>query len=83
MAKRAKLTKGQMRRVQANQEKRLAKRQMKHESEILDSQLGELEHGRVVSRFGQHADILTATDDILRCNIRRTVTSIVTGDRVA
>ena len=83
VAKRAKLTKGQMRRVKANQEKRLAKRQIQQEAELIDSQLGSLEHGRVVSRFGQHADILTADGDILRCNIRRTISSLVTGDRVA
>ncbi|WP_194756799.1 small ribosomal subunit biogenesis GTPase RsgA [Aliidiomarina indica] len=83
MAKRSKLTKGQLRRVRANQEKRLAKRHMKQETEWLDEQLGQLEHGRVVSRFGQHADILTAEGDILRCNIRRTVSSLVTGDIVA
>lgn len=83
MAKRSKLTKGQLRRVRENQEKRLAKRHMKQEAEWLEEDLGHLEYGRVVSRFGQHADILTSSGETLRCNIRRTVASLVTGDRVA
>lgn len=83
MAKRSKLTKGQLRRVRANQEKRLAKRQMHEEAEWQDDELGQLEYGRVVSRFGQHADVLSESGDILRCNIRRTIETLVTGDRVA
>lgn len=83
MAKRTKLTKGQMRRVRSNRDQRLAKRQSEHDADWQDDQLGRLESGRVVSRFGQHADILTAEGDILRCNIRRNVSSLVTGDRVA
>lgn len=83
LAKRAKLTKGQLRRVKVNQEKRLAKRQIQQDTEWLDDQLGNLETGRVVSRFGQHADIIDAEGDIFRCNIRRTVAGLVTGDFVA
>lgn len=83
MAKRAKLTKGQLRRVQANQDKRLAKRQQNDLTPWQDDELGQLEYGRVVSRFGQHADVLSEQGDILRCNIRRTLASLVTGDKVA
>jgi len=83
LAKRAKLTKGQLRRVKVNQEKRLAKRQIQQDTEWLDDQLGNLETGRVVSRFGQHADIIDTEENIFRCNIRRTVAGLVTGDFVA
>lgn len=81
LAKRTKLTKGQQRRVKVNQAKRLA-RPNKPEPQWQDDQLGALEQGHIVSRFGQHADVMDNLGDIFRCNIRRTVSSLVTGDRV-
>ncbi len=47
-----------------------------------DSQLGEPQEGLVISRFGQHADVEATDGSIQRCNIRRTIRSLVTGDRV-
>lgn len=80
MAKAKKLTKGQLRRIKANQAKKL-----KSESQAVqwqDDELGEVESGIVISRFGQHADIESNSGDIFRCNIRRTVDSLVCGDNV-
>lgn len=74
-----KLSKGQQRRVQANHQKRLKKQNV---TEIDDSQLGEAQEGLVISRFGQHADIEALDGTVQRCNLRRTISSLVTGDRV-
>ena len=47
-----------------------------------DNLFGEATEGVVISRFGMHADVESADGDIHRCNIRRTIRSPVTGDRV-
>ena len=66
-----KLSKGQVRRVQANQQRKLRKENRP-----------EAQEGQVISRFGQHADIEAADGSVQRCNLRRTIKSLVTGDRV-
>ncbi|MCC8380603.1 small ribosomal subunit biogenesis GTPase RsgA [Xenorhabdus sp. PB30.3] len=84
MAK-SKLSKGQQRRVQANHQRRLKQPLSRNDAqkpELDDSQFGEPQEGLVISRFGQHADIEAADASIQRCNIRRTIRSLVTGDRV-
>ncbi|MFS1562272.1 MAG: small ribosomal subunit biogenesis GTPase RsgA [Candidatus Arsenophonus phytopathogenicus] len=78
MAKK-KFTKGQQRRIHANHQSKLKKQS---QQDIDDNQLGIPQDGLVTSRFGQHADIETNEGDIQRCNIRRTIHSLVTGDRV-
>lgn len=77
MAKQKRLNKGQKRRIQQNREKRLAR-----EIDVPSDQLGASETGVIVSRYGQHADLLTTGNEIIRCHIRRTVDSLVTGDKV-
>lgn len=80
MAKRKKLTKGQVRRVRHNQNKRLKQEQL---PEWDDSMLGNAQTGLVISRFGQHADIEdTETGVIHRCNLRRSIETLVSGDKV-
>lgn len=74
-----KLSKGQVRRVQANQQRKL-RRENRPEPE--NSLFGEAQEGQVISRFGQHADIEAADGSVQRCNLRRTIKSLVTGDRV-
>ncbi|TKI08510.1 small ribosomal subunit biogenesis GTPase RsgA [Martelella alba] len=77
---RNKLTKGQQRRVQANHQRRLSK---DGRGDILDdAPLGEAQEGIVISRLGMHADVEAPDGALHRCNIRRTLTSLVTGDRV-
>lgn len=85
MAKRKKLSKGQSRRISANHQKRL--KQAKGKDQIQEhawqsDNLGPQQNARVISRFGQHADIETDDGEVLRCNIRRTITSLVCGDQV-
>ena len=78
MAKKSKLTHGQQRRVNANQTRRLKK----EAPEVDESLLGPPQEGLVISRFGQHADIEAEDGSLHRCNLRRTIGSLVTGDRV-
>ncbi|TMP44072.1 ribosome biogenesis GTPase RsgA [Pseudoalteromonas citrea] len=86
MAKQKKLSKGQSRRISANHQKRLHKaKQQKADTTDTTWQadnLGPTESAVVLSRFGQHADIETHNGEVLRCNIRRTVSNLVCGDEV-
>ncbi|HBZ14587.1 small ribosomal subunit biogenesis GTPase RsgA [Pantoea sp. NPDC088449] len=75
-----KLSKGQQRRVSANHQRRLQQRSEKPEPD--DSLFGEAADGVVISRFGMHADVEDSAGVVHRCNIRRTIRSLVTGDRV-
>ncbi|MBO6198299.1 MAG: GTPase RsgA, partial [Psychrobacter sp.] len=83
MSKKKPLSQGQLRRMRANHEKRLNRDSgEKNTPELQDSSLGQEQPGTVISRFGQHADIETESGQVVRCNIRRAVTSLVTGDKV-
>ena len=62
VAKRKKLSKDQTRRITANHQKRLKQAKQQTDTDILqwqDDNLGAQQHARVVSRFGQHADVET------------------------
>ncbi|ARD17993.1 small ribosomal subunit biogenesis GTPase RsgA [Edwardsiella piscicida] len=74
------LSHGQQRRVHANHQRRL--QQTDNSAEMDDSLFGDAQDGIVVSRFGKHADVEAADGTQQRCNIRRTLPSLVTGDRV-
>ncbi|MCL9783841.1 small ribosomal subunit biogenesis GTPase RsgA [Vibrio sp. S4M6] len=80
MAKKKKLTKGQVRRVRHNQKKRL------QESDSIqwdESMLRASQSGLVITRFGQHADIEDIeSGEIHRCNLRRGIETLVSGDKV-
>ncbi|RRS08709.1 small ribosomal subunit biogenesis GTPase RsgA [Pseudoalteromonas sp. J010] len=84
MAKKKKLSKGQSRRIRANHQKRIDKAKGTEVSDVSwqNDNLGPTEAAVVISRFGQHADVETTEQEILRCNIRRTVSSLVCGDEV-
>ena len=80
MAKKKKLTKGQVRRVRDNQKRKLKKEDTFQWDE---SMLGTSKPGLVITRFGQHADIEdTESGEIHRCNLRRGIETLVSGDRV-
>lgn len=74
------LSKGQQRRVAANHQRRLQTSDKRPEPD--DALFGEAQEGIVISRFGKHADVEAADGNVHRCNIRRTIGSLVTGDRV-
>ncbi|MBF9001289.1 MULTISPECIES: small ribosomal subunit biogenesis GTPase RsgA [Vibrio] len=80
MAKRKKLTKGQVRRVRSNQHKRLKQEETVQWDE---SMLENAKNGLVITRFGQHADIEDLdTGEVHRCNMRRGIETLVSGDKV-
>ncbi|MFQ3197545.1 MAG: ribosome biogenesis GTPase [Paraglaciecola sp.] len=78
MAKKPKLTQKQSRQVSTNRTKRLAK----PSSAPQDDQLGEQQIGKVIGRFGKHADIEDAQGNVHRCHLRRNIASVVCGDDV-
>lgn len=81
VAKKKKLTKGQVRRVRTNQKKRLARPEdsVQWDESLLES----AKEGLVITRFGQHADIEDPdTGEIHRCNLRRGIETLVSGDKV-
>ncbi|OOF57949.1 ribosome biogenesis GTPase RsgA [Rodentibacter genomosp. 2] len=80
MAKR-KLTQNQSRRIEFNNARTLH-RHKKREIEWQDEMLGESQDGLVVTRYSMHADVENAQGEIYRCNLRRTLSSLVVGDRV-
>ena len=80
MSKR-KLTQNQTRRIQSNNAKALH-RHKKKEVEWQDDMLGESQDGVVVTRYSVHADVENAQGEIFRCNLRRTLSSLVVGDKV-
>ncbi len=84
MAKIKKLTRGQQRRIKANHDKKLAARHSGLSDKIHwhDGELGPAEHGVIISRFGQHADVENSHGQVFRCNLRRSITSLVCGDKV-
>lgn len=84
MAKVRKLTKGQQRRIKANHDKKLQHKSSKNKDKVqwLDDDLSAPQHGVIISRFGQHADVEDDQGDIYRCNLRRSIASLVCGDQV-
>ncbi len=79
-----KLTQNQKRRIQANRSKTLHRHQGRKQKEVewQDEMLGETREGRVITRYGSHADIEDKNKEIFRCNLRRTLPSLVVGDYV-
>jgi len=80
VAKAKKLTKGQVRRIKANQAKKLGSKT--NQKDWQDDELGEAVLGTVISRFGQHADVEATDGEIFRCNMRRSILSLICGDKV-
>lgn len=78
MAKRNKLTHRQKRQVGKNLSKKLNKGESLPDDDSLEAE----QSGLVVGRFGQHADVRDDAGGVLRCHIRRTVDSVVCGDKV-
>ncbi|WP_088331317.1 small ribosomal subunit biogenesis GTPase RsgA [Lacimicrobium sp. SS2-24] len=78
MAKRNKLTQRQKRQVSRNLSRRLKGGDDGAANETLEA----MQPGLVIGRFGQHADVEDQAGKVHRCNIRRTIDSVVCGDRV-
>ncbi len=78
MKKKRQLTQQQKRRIKANRARRIEQQAaLKDEPD-----LSQLDSGVVIGRFGQHADVETHEGRLVRCHIRRSIDSVVCGDRV-
>jgi ribosome biogenesis GTPase len=79
-----KLTNGQQRRIKANHDKKLNTKVKVSVGKIQweDDELGATQQGIVISRFGQHADVESDDGSIYRCNLRRSIGTLVCGDKV-
>lgn len=73
------LTHNQQRRIQSNHHKRINKKEVDWQDEML----GEIQQGIVITRYAKHADVENEQGEIFRCNIRRTLKNVVVGDRVS
>ncbi|MCS4306962.1 ribosome biogenesis GTPase [Rheinheimera pacifica] len=82
MTKKKHLTQRQQQRIADNASKRLRAPKNKGVESVDDSSFAATETGLILSRFGQHADVEDTTGAVVRCNMRRSVASLVTGDRV-
>ncbi|WP_298772892.1 small ribosomal subunit biogenesis GTPase RsgA [uncultured Shewanella sp.] len=83
MSKKKPLSHGQLRRMRTNHKKKLQQHDKPESStDLQDSSLGSEQAGTIISRFGQHADVETQDGVISRCDIRRNIKSLVTGDKV-
>lgn len=82
MAKKKKFSKQQARRIQSNRKRKLSQSDSQTGPDLNDLSLGQAQTGRVISRYGQHADVEDAQGRVVRCDIRRTISSLVTGDQV-
>lgn len=73
------LTQNQQRRIQSNHHKKIHRKDV----EWNDEMLGEIQQGVVITRHAKHADVETENGEIFRCNLRRTLKNVVVGDRVS
>lgn len=80
MKNKRKLTQQQKRRMSANRAKRLSKEEPIAGAASLGNE--PTTSATVIGRFGQHADVETQSGEVLRCHLRRTIGSVVCGDRV-
>ncbi|MGY6089212.1 small ribosomal subunit biogenesis GTPase RsgA [Avibacterium paragallinarum] len=79
-----KLTHNQQRRIKSNNVRALQRHKLKMKKEIewQDEMLGPTQEGTVVTRYSVHADVEHEQGQIYRCNLRRTLSNLVVGDKV-
>lgn len=83
MTKKKHLNQRQHQRIADNEQRRLKRSNKASASDWDDALLHPPEPGLVLSRFGQHADVEDTSGAVVRCNMRRTISSVVTGDAVS
>lgn len=83
MTKKKHLNQRQHQRIADNEQRRLKRSNKASASDWDDALLHPPEPGLVLSRFGQHADVEDTSGAVVRCNMRRTISSVVTGDEVS
>lgn len=79
-----KLTHNQQRRIKSNNVRALQRHKLKMKKEIewQDEMLYPTQEGTVVTRYSVHADVEDEQGQIYRCNLRRTLSNLVVGDKV-
>lgn len=82
MSPKRRLTKQQQQRIAQQNQRRLSDADKKQAPPADDSLYLGSEQGLILSRFGQHADVESENGEVVRCNLRRSLNSAVTGDRV-
>lgn len=86
MVRKKKLSKHQQRRLEINHTSRQQLRETPNSNDdqqnVADSLFSEPKTGLVISRYGKLADVEDEIGYTHRCNIRRTLPALVTGDRV-
>jgi ribosome biogenesis GTPase / thiamine phosphate phosphatase len=82
VTKKKHLTQRQKQRISDNADKRLRQHKSKMVESVDDAAFSAAETGLIISRFGQHADVEASDGQIVRCNMRRAIASLVTGDKV-
>jgi ribosome biogenesis GTPase len=83
VTKKKHLNQRQHQRIADNEQRRLKRSNKASASDWDDALLHPPEPGLVLSRFGQHADVEDTSGAVVRCNMRRTISSVVTGDQVS
>jgi len=83
VTKKKHLNQRQHQRIADNEQRRLKRSNKASASDWDDALLHPPEPGLVLSRFGQHADVEDTSGAVVRCNMRRTISSVVTGDAVS
>lgn len=68
------------RKISQRQADRIKKIQQQH---ITEPHLQNSQHGLVVAHYGTYVDVETADQQIIRCNLRQNLGSLVVGDQVA
>lgn len=78
------LSKNQQRRIEHNHRSRWnADKESKTQNKSIDeTQFTSQQTGLVITRFGKNADIEDKSKQLCRCDIRRTLPALVTGDQV-
>ncbi|MCH8538782.1 MAG: small ribosomal subunit biogenesis GTPase RsgA [Alkalimonas sp.] len=82
MSPKRRLTKQQQQRIAQQNQRRLKGADSKQAAPADDSLYLAPEPGLILSRFGQHVDVESQQGDVVRCNLRRSLNAVVTGDRV-
>lgn len=79
-----KLTHNQQRRIRSNNVKTLQRHKQRKMKDIewQDEMLGPTQEGIVITRYSIHADVEDNEGNVFRCNLRRTLSNLVVGDKV-
>lgn len=70
------------RRINKQQQSRIEKQQSRYREDVIAMDSDRHQQGRVLSRFGRHAEVQCRDETILHCAIRPHIDTLVAGDEV-